>query len=421
VSGPEIVVADGALGRVAHYADRHGWRDALIVMDANTEEAAGATVTAELEAAGVRARALRFLERAGLLANEEAVAKVRARLRVDEPDGVIAVGSGVITDIVRYSCHRESRDFVCVPTAASMDGYASGVAAMEFAGVKVTFPARAPRALGAAPAGLAAAPPALTRSGLGDLLAKATARVDWLATHLLYGEPFAAEVDARVLAPVRYAAGHPGAVLRGDRDAITRLLDGLLESGRAMATVGSSRPASGCEHQVSHFLDLLAARGVREHQPHGLQVGYATQWAMRLQRFAFAGGVPSLAAPRDPPLDGDAREWLGSAAPPLAEAMAEKQRFATEHAGRWPAAPEAWDEIRVRLADALAVFGPAAAALDAAGLPAEPSVLGLDPRTLRAAFRHARRLRARYTTLDFLAGQGALDAAIDAELPNVPP
>jgi glycerol-1-phosphate dehydrogenase [NAD(P)+] len=414
----EVVVADGALGRVAAYAERHGWRDALLVMDANTEEAAGAQVARELEGADVRARTLRFLERAGLLANEEAVAKARARLRVDEPDGVLAVGSGVITDIVRYACHREGRDFVSVPTAASMDGYASGVAAMEFAGVKVSFPARAPRAIFADPAVLAAAPPALTRAGLGDLLAKATARVDWLASHLLYGEAFSAEVDARVLAPMRYAAGHAGAVLRGERDAIARLLDGLLESGRAMAIVGSSRPASGSEHHVSHFLDLLAARGVREHQAHGLQVGYATQWAMRLQRFAFAGGVSSLVTPSAPPPDGDAREWLGAVSPPLAEAMAEKDRFVAEHAASWPASDEAWAAVRARLCEALALFDAVGAALDAAGLPAEPGVLGLDGRTLRAAFRHARRLRARYTVLDFLAGQGVLDTAIEAELPR---
>ena len=91
------------------------------------------------------------------------------------------MGSGVITDITRYAAHLEDRDFVSVPTAASMDGYASGVAAMEFGGVKVTYPARAPLAIFADPAVLAAAPAELTRSGLGDLLGKATARIDWLA------------------------------------------------------------------------------------------------------------------------------------------------------------------------------------------------------------------------------------------------
>ena len=32
---------------------------------------------------------------------------------------------------------------------------------------------------------------------------------------------------------------------------------------------------------------------------------------------------------------------------------------------------------------------------------------------LRAGFRYSNRLRARYTTVDFLEGQGALEAALD--------
>jgi hypothetical protein len=93
--------------------------------------------------------------------------------------------------------------------------------------------------------------------------------------------------------------------------------------------------------------------------------------------------------------------------------MREKARFVADHAGAWPdALPTA------ELADALALFDDVAAALAAAGLPAQPDVVpGVDAATLRATFRHARHLRARYTTLDFLAGQGMLEAALDEVLP----
>ncbi len=113
---------------------------------------------------------------------------MRARLRA----GLVAVGSGTLTDIVRYAAHSAGCDFVSVPTAASMDGYASSVAALERDGVKLTLPARAPAAIFADPRIAAAAPVELTRAGIGDLLAKTTARVDWLAAHLLYGEDWRA-------------------------------------------------------------------------------------------------------------------------------------------------------------------------------------------------------------------------------------
>ena len=163
-------------------------------MDVNTEAVAGARVAREL---GADVLCLP----ADLHATEDAAAQVRARLRA----GLVAVGSGTLTDIVRYAAHGAGCDFVSVPTAASMDGYASSVAALERDGVKLTLPARAPAAIFADPRIAAAAPIELTRAGIGDLLAKTTARVDWLAAHLLYGEDWRA-LDAAARARRRCAA-----------------------------------------------------------------------------------------------------------------------------------------------------------------------------------------------------------------------
>ena len=413
----EIVVDRTALERLAAYAQSRRWSSALLVMDPNTEEAAGGRVDRRLRDAGVRVAALRFARRTSLTADEDAVRAARERLRADDPDGVVAVGSGVLTDITRYATHLEGRGFVSVPTAASMDGYASSLAAMEFAGVKVTFPASAPRAIFADPGVLADAPAELTRSGLGDLLGKASARTDWLAAHLLYGEAFCPAVDRRILDPLDYAAGHVDAVLRGEPAAIERLAIGLIQSGIAMAMVGSSRPASGCEHHASHFWDLLAARGLRAHALHGLQVGCATQVAMELQRFAYAGGVVALSPPRPRPADDDAWRWLGEPSPAIREAIREKHRFRTQHAAHRPVDGVRWAEVRARLAGALGLFPAVARALTAAGMTARADVVGVDSATLRATFRYANRLRARYTVLDFLEEQGALEDALDAVLP----
>ena len=105
--------------------------------------------------AGVSVRSLVFEARDGLLAGLPETARVRAAIADDAE--IVAVGSGVMTDIVRYAAHLSDRDFVSVPTAASMDGYASSVAAMQFDGVKVTYPARAPHAIFADPRVAAAA------------------------------------------------------------------------------------------------------------------------------------------------------------------------------------------------------------------------------------------------------------------------
>jgi glycerol-1-phosphate dehydrogenase [NAD(P)+] len=416
----EVVVHTGAIERLAVYGRSHGWRRALLVMDANTEEVAGARAARELSSAGIEPLALCFPQRSGLLASEEPLAQARDRLVAEQPDGVVAVGSGVLTDITRYACHLDGRNFVSVPTAASMDGYASGVAAMELGGVKVSYPARTPRAIFADPAVLSAAPVEMTRSGLGDLLAKASARTDWMAAHLLYGEAFCSEADSRVLESLMQALQYVEPLLAGERGPIERLLIGLLQSGIGMAMVGSSRPASGCEHHASHFWDLLAARGERSHEPHGIQVGYATHFAMKLQSFAFAGGIPLLAPPAAPATDdADSRAWLGEPGEALRTAMLEKRGFLAERSAHWPESTSRWDDIRRRIAEsALGVFPGVELALTMAGIPAKAGFLGLDAATLRATFRYANRLRARYTVLDLLEGQGALERALDAALPG---
>ncbi len=205
------------------------------------------------------------------------------------------------------------------------------------------------------------------------------------------------------------------ALLRGGTEAATELITGLIESGVAMAIAGSSRPASGCEHHASHFWDLLAARGRRDHCPHGLQAGYATRFAMRLQRFAFDGGIenPRRPVPPEDPLGPEARAWLGDpVSQDIVDAAEAKQRFAADVPASWPDDERRWAAVIEQIAPAIERFEHVERALDEAGIPDEPGFLGLDRATLEATFRYATRLRARYTTVDFLEGQAALEDAL---------
>jgi glycerol-1-phosphate dehydrogenase [NAD(P)+] len=381
-------------------------------MDANTREAAGARVAAALGGAPVHV----FEQRDGLHPDPEESARVRARL--DDDTIPIAVGSGVITDIVRYAAELSDRDFISVPTAASMDGYSSSVAAMQVAGVKVTYPARAPIAIYADPDVLGSAPQELTSAGVGDLLGKATAGVDWLAAHLLYGERYDAGIAADTREAMLRVAGNVPAVMAGDPAAQRDLLDGLIRSGINIARVGNSRPASGLEHHASHFWDLLAAHGRRPHSSHGLQVGYATGFGMRIQRFAFGGGVPELRPPQRPtdPLGPAARAWLGEPTEDLVAAVARKQELTAMQPATWPAGQVAWAEACRALTKAMEPFATVERALRQAGIPETPGYLGITRETLDATFRYATRLRDRYTTIDFLEGQGRLDAALEVAL-----
>ncbi len=391
-----ILVAGDALERLVEEVPR----PALVVMDENTEAVAGARVAAELGAESL-------VLPAEVHATEPAAEAVAARVS----GTLVAVGSGTLTDIVRYAAHLAGCEFFSVPTAASMDGYASGVAALERDGVKLTLPARGPAGVFADPRIAARAPVELTRAGIGDLLAKATARVDWLAAHLLYGE------DWRELPPP--APLDIEALLAGEVEAMAGLMRGLIDSGIAMAEIGSSRPASGCEHHASHLWDLLAGRGLRQRALHGLQVGYATGFAMRLQRFAFGRDArpPRRPVPVADPLGEDARAWIGEPPADVLAAVAEKQSMIAAVPASWPGDERRWGELTGRLRPSLDGFPEVAEALRRAGIPDRDSgYLGIDTATLRAGLRFGGRLRARYTVVDFLEGQGLIEEALDAAL-----
>ena len=91
---------------------------------------------------------------------------------------MIAVGSGTIHDITRYHAYERKIPFFSVPTAASVDGYVSTVAAMTWHGFKKSFTAVSPVVVIADTDIFSKAPMRLTASGVADLLGKYTALAD---------------------------------------------------------------------------------------------------------------------------------------------------------------------------------------------------------------------------------------------------
>ena len=87
----------------------------------------------------------------------------------------VAIGSGTINDLVKLAAHRLGRPYMCIATAASMDGYTAYGASITKDGSKQTFDCPAPRAVVADIDVIESAPREMTASGYADLLAKITA------------------------------------------------------------------------------------------------------------------------------------------------------------------------------------------------------------------------------------------------------
>ena len=174
----------------------------------------------------------------------------------EDIDIILAVGTGTIHDISRYIAYQYKIPFISVPTAASMDGFVSTVAAMTWNGLKKSVPAAAPICVYADTNIFAKAPKRLNISGASDLLGKYICLADWKIAHLLTGEYYCdnvAEMEIKALKSVR---GVLRDIPEGDEEACEKLMYALILSGLAMQMTGNSRPASCAEHHMSHLWEM---------------------------------------------------------------------------------------------------------------------------------------------------------------------
>ena len=100
--------------------------------------------------------------------------------------------------------------YVCVPTAASMDGYAASGAALRDGGFKRTLACAAPVAIVADLDVMARAPAIMGAWGYGDLVGKLVAGVDWIVADALEEEALNPGPFAMVQDNLAAWLGNPG-------------------------------------------------------------------------------------------------------------------------------------------------------------------------------------------------------------------
>jgi glycerol-1-phosphate dehydrogenase [NAD(P)+] len=244
-----------------------------------------------------RSRGMRVDECAVQGNTPASVALVEAALRSSAAEVVVGVGGGRVVDVGKLAAARVGMEFVSVPTQAASDGICSPVAVMvDEDGRPHSVGARIPAGIIVDLDVLDRAPRTAWLSGLGDLVSNLSAVLDWRLAHETAQEPMD---DFACLTAEAAAAS----VVEDDADLDDgafrlKLIRGLILSGVSMEMAGSSRPASGAEHLISHALDRQLPRP----RLHGLQVALATLAAYhlrgddchRLVRFYRKVGLPVL-------------------------------------------------------------------------------------------------------------------------------
>lgn len=407
----QLVVDKQMLPKLGRFLSDLGLKTVLVVADQMTYEVLGEQVHSLLQEAGFSSRMVVLRAEGELLPDRESILHVQSEIESYGAETVLAVGSGVINDIVRYATYEKRLPYIVIATAPSMDGYASSVAALQFNGVKTTLPAQVPMAIFADPRVLSSCPWELIQSGFGDLVGKVISLLDWKLSHFLYGEFFCPKAYELVLEPLKYCVENAERLRSRDEESVSRLFIGLINSGIAMALLGNSRPCSGSEHHCSHFWDLLAYQHQREHASHGLQVGYSTGWMMRF--YQFLARMNEVSRPLIPELTDEwqenVRSFYREGAMEILSAQQEKQRWLIAHQPQF-VPPTMTDILRVMQPE-LSMFPAVERALSVIGIPTTTPYLGITKEMLCETFSRAKELRARYTIFDFLEGQNMLEAA----------
>ncbi|MBI5535655.1 MAG: iron-containing alcohol dehydrogenase [Deltaproteobacteria bacterium] len=383
-------------------------RTALVISDVRTRDAAGGPCLEAMERAGWSCTELVVPDGTGGASPVcDDVTRDRLKAILPPADVFVAVGAGVVNDLTKWLASEASVPYGVLATAASMNGYSAANVAPSIKGVKSLFRAQAPRILAAIPSVIERAPWNLTASGLGDVIAKPVSTADWLMNHDLFGESFSQAVADIINRLEPSYLGHPQALAGKEPEAIRALFDALVWSGCAMTLQGSSLPASGGEHLISHTLDMLAHVDGSRHDLHGRQVGVGTIFAAALYQRMIAIDLPRIratGAPFDPGL------W-GSIAPAVeSEHAAKHQRI--EQACTLLSEPGCWSRLRSALSPILRRPEDIKDCLAKSGAAHRIADIGCSRDRFLTAVLNCGAMRARFTSIDLAWVLGVLpDAA----------
>ncbi len=412
--GPGVVADTGTVWRATL-----GEAPALIVADDNTWAAAGPQVVAALGAAGIAARS-HVLPAAPRLKPTRELGEAIAAERA-EGERFLALGAGVLNDLTKYAAFTADTPYLCVATAASMDGYTSAGAPLSDRGFKKTIQCRPARAVIGDLDILSAAPAEMAGWGFADMAGKVPAGADWLVADALGVEPVDPRAWAMVQGPLRDWLAEPEAVAAGQPMAIEGLFAGLAMVGFAMEAHDSSRPASGADHQIAHLWEMSELTHRGERVSHGACVAVGCVAVLQLYEWLLSQDLCALdraaAVAAAPDMATKARAIHASfddakiAERSLAETKA-KHTPPEALADRLACLAEVWPELSDKLRRQLLSPAEMAARLRLAGAPSAPEDIGLDRAKLRQTTAAARFLRSRYTVLDVLEDTGLLGDAL---------
>ena len=413
----KIVINNNVIeNELPDFLKENGYKKITVVCDKNSFKVAGNDVCKALDKAQIKYK-LHVFNSEEVVPDEYSVGSLAMGIDIDS-DIILAVGSGTVNDLTRYVSGVSGKPFCTVGTAPSMDGYISGGSALIYNNFKLTFETKAPVAVFFDPDILSNAPKDMIASGVGDLLGKISCLNDWRLSNIINDEWYCSFIADIVDSAINKTIISRDGIAEGNSLAVATLMEALLLSGVCMDYSGNSRPASGCEHHMSHFLEMRFLLEERKAVFHGTKVGINTIIALKAYEY-ISKLAPDFDKIRKIKRD-SFEEWEKEISKAFLRASAEVIELEKKSGKnntdrllkRLLSIEKNWNEIKT-LADNTIKSDTVRSILKQLNAPVIPSEIGVEREMAKQMIMYAKDIRDRYTVLQLLWDLGELENFAD--------
>lgn len=409
-----IIIGDGVIKQLPDALKAKGIKKIFMLSDKNTFSAAGETVKKALTDSGITVVGYTFQK--DILEPDETNVGLAIMHFDPSVDAVVGVGSGVINDISKIVANISNKFYCIVGTAPSMDGYASATSSMTRDGLKISLPSKCADLIIGDVDVLCQAPIKMMVSGLGDMVAKYISIAEWRISNLINGEYYCEKIANLVRTALKKCVDNAEGLLKRDKTAVRAVFEGLVICGAAMNFAGLSRPASGCEHYISHIWDMRGAEFYLPVEFHGLQCAVGTLICARIYE-KIKCLTPDIDKAKKYVASFDRecwnkqlREFLGKGAEDMIALEAKEQKYSVSlHADRIQRIFDNWDGILNIINEEIPSADHIEKLLDSIGCPKTAKDVGVDTVILPMTFKASKDIRDKYVLSRLCWDLGIID------------